>query len=236
MRYAISGASRGIGLEFVRQLLARGDTVEAGARNPSEAEQLAALARDAGHRLRIHALDVTNTQSVRAFAAAVADTPIDVLINNAGVGGKWTPLADMDFEDLAYAMETNAIGPMRLSSALISNVLKGSTRKIVHLSTRMSSMTENTPAGYYGFAGGAYPYRMSKAALNAGMRSMAVDFHEQGLITAVLHPGWVQTDLGGKTAPTSAEEAVKGLLRVIDGLTLANSGRFLDFEGHEIPW
>lgn len=236
MRYAISGASRGIGLEFVRQLLARGDTVEAGARAPSEARQLASLARDAGARLRIHPLDVTDDKSVRAFAAALTETPIDVLINNAGIGGKWCPLIDLDFNDMGKVMETNAIGPMRLSSAMLPNVLKGGARKIVHLTTRMASLADNTPLGVYGFAGGAYAYRMSKAALNAGMRTMAVDFHEQGLITAVINPGWVQTDLGGKIAPTRVEESVQGMLRVIDELNLSNSGRFLDFQGKEVPW
>jgi NAD(P)-dependent dehydrogenase (short-subunit alcohol dehydrogenase family) len=236
MRYVISGASRGIGLEFVRQLLARGDTVEAGARVPAEAKQLASLAREAGNRLRIHPLDVSNTASVRAFAAAVSDAPIDVLINNAGVGGKWDPLPETDFEDMGRTMEVNALGPMRLSAALLSAVLKGNTRKIVHLTTRMASMSENTPVGVYGFAGGAYAYRMSKAALNAGMRTMAVDFREQGLITVLLNPGWVQTDLGGKMAPTRPEESVQGMLRVIDELSLASSGRFFDYQGKECPW
>jgi NAD(P)-dependent dehydrogenase (short-subunit alcohol dehydrogenase family) len=236
MRYAISGASRGIGLEFVRQLLARGDTVEAGARVPWEARQLTSLAREAGGRLRIHALDVTDNASVRAFAAALGDSPIDVLINNAGVTGKWSPFGELDFEDMARAMETNALGPMRLSSALLPLVLKGNTRKIVHLTTRMASLADNTPVGVYGFAGGAYAYRMSKAALNSGMRTMAVDFHEKGLITAVLNPGWVQTDMGGKMAPMRADESVQGLLRVIDELSLARSGRFFDYQGKEMPW
>ncbi|WP_044193339.1 SDR family oxidoreductase [Hyalangium minutum] len=236
MRYAISGASRGIGLEFVRQLLARGDTVEAGARVPSEARQLASLAREAGARLRIHSLDITDTDSVKAFASRVGEAPVDVLINNAGIGGKWHPLVDMDFEDMSQVMETNAVGPIRLSSALIPFVLKGNTRKIVHLTTHMASLADNTPAGVYGIAGGAYAYRMSKAALNAGMRTMAVDFREQGLITAVLSPGWVQTDMGGKMAPTRVEDSVQGMLRVIDELTLVNSGRFFDYQGKELPW
>lgn len=236
MRYAISGASRGIGLEFVRQLLARGDTVEAGARVPSEARQLASLAREAGARLRIHPLDVTDAASVRAFANVVGEAPVDVLINNAGIGGKWNPLTQLDFVDMSRVLETNALGPMRLSAALMSAVLKGPTRKIIHLTTRMASLADNTPAGVYGFAGGAYAYRMSKAALNAGMRTMAVDFREQGLITAVLNPGWVQTDLGGRMAPLRAEDSVQGMLRVIDELTLLNSGRFFDFQGKEVPW
>jgi NAD(P)-dependent dehydrogenase (short-subunit alcohol dehydrogenase family) len=236
MRYAISGTNRGIGLEFVRQLLARGDTIEAGARTPSEARQLASLEKEAGGRLRIHPLDVRDTASVRAFATSVGDVAIDVLINNAGISGKWSPLTHLDFEDMAQAMETNALGPIRLSSALLPAVLRSSTRKIVHLTTRMASMADNTEAGVYGFAGGAYGYRMSKAALNAGMRTMAVDFRAQGLITAVLNPGWVQTDMGSAMAPHRVDDSVVGMLRVIDELSLARSGRFFDFQGAELPW
>lgn len=233
MRYVISGASRGIGLEFVRQLVARGDTVEAGARAPSEARQLASLARESGGRLRIHPLDVSDTASVRAFAAAMGDSPVDVLVNNAGIVGKLDPLPQMDFDDMGRTMEVNALGAMRMCAALLPAVLKSGTRKIIHLTSRMSSMAENTPVGVYGFAGGAYAYRMSKAALNAGMRTMAVDFREQGLITVLINPGWVQTDQGGKMAPLRPEESVQGMLRVIDGLTLASSGRFFDYQGKE---
>ncbi|MDY7226603.1 SDR family oxidoreductase [Hyalangium rubrum] len=236
MRYAISGASRGIGLEFVRQLLARGDTVEAGVRVPSEARLLASLAREAGNRLRIHALDVTEPSSVLTFAANVNEAPLDVLINNAGIGGKWGSLMELDYEDMARVMETNAFGPLRLSAALMPSVLRGSTRKILHLTTRMASLSENNESGVYGFTGGAYGYRMSKAALNVGMRTMAVDFRDKGLITAVLNPGWVCTEMGGKSAPMRAEDSVQGMLRVIDGLTVDNSGGFLDFQGRELPW
>lgn len=235
MRYVISGANRGLGLEFVRQVLLRGDTVEAGARVPAEARQLASLAREAGGRLRIHPLDVTNTHSVRSFAANVGESPIDVLINNAGVAGNWNPLPETDFDDMARAIDVNALGSMRMCAALLSAVLKSGTRKIVHLTTRLSSMAENTHVGFYGAPGGCYPYRMSKAALNALMRTMAVDFREQGLITALLAPGWVQTDMGGKTAPLTPEESVQGMLRVIDGLTQASTGRFFDYSGKECP-
>lgn len=236
MRYAISGASRGIGLEFVRQLLERGDTVEAGARAPSEARLLAPLVREVGPRLRVHQLDVTDQASVRSFAAAVSEAPIDVLINNAGVSGKWCSFMEMDYEDMAQVMVTNAVGPMRLSAALMPAVLKSSTRKIIHLTTRMASLTENTRGGVYGFEGGAYAYRMSKGALNVGMRTMAVDFRDQGLITAAINPGWVKTDMGGKLAPMRPEDAVKGMLRVIDSITKEQSGQFLDFQGREVPW
>jgi NAD(P)-dependent dehydrogenase (short-subunit alcohol dehydrogenase family) len=236
MRYVISGASRGIGLEFVRQLLARGDTVEAGARAPSEARQLTALAREAGGRLRIHPLDVSDTNSVRSFAAAVGEAPVDVLINCAGLPGKWNPLVETDFEDMGRTLDVNTVGAMRMSAALLPTLLKGTTRKLVHMSSRMATMADNTPVGLFGFVGGAYAYRMSKAALNTLMRTMAVDFREQGLITVLLYPGWVQTDMGGKTAFLRPDESVQGMLRVIDELTLASSGRFFDYQGKECLW
>ncbi|SEU37908.1 NAD(P)-dependent dehydrogenase, short-chain alcohol dehydrogenase family [Stigmatella erecta] len=236
MRYAISGASRGIGLEFVRQLLERGDTVEAGVRAPAEARLLAPLVYTVGPRLRIHELDITNQASVKAFAAAVNDGPLDVLINNAGISGKWCSFMEMDYEDMTKVMETNSVGPMRLSAALMPAVLKGPTRKIIHLTTRMASLTENTRGGVYGFEGGAYAYRMSKAALNVCMRTMAVDFRDQGLITAAINPGWVRTEMGGKLAPMRPEDAVRGMLRVIDDITKEQSGMFLDFQGREVPW
>ena len=235
MRYVISGANRGLGLEFVRQLLIRGDTVEAGTRAPAEARQLASLAREAGGRLRIHPLDISNTHSVRSFAAAVCEAPIDVLINNAGVAGKWDPLPETDFEDMARTLEINTLGSMRMCATLISAVLKSNTRKIVHMTSRLASMVENSHVGYYQHPGGLYPYRMSTAALNALMRTMAVDYREQGLITAVLAPGWVQTDMGGKTAALTPEESVLGMLRVIDGLNMERSGRFFDYSGKECP-
>jgi NAD(P)-dependent dehydrogenase (short-subunit alcohol dehydrogenase family) len=236
MRYVISGASRGIGLEFVRQLLARGETVVAGARVPSAANQLNALGKEAGNRLRIHQLDVTDPNSIRAFSMAVNEEPIDVLINNAGLSGKWVAFQEIDYEDMAQVMQTNALGPMRLSAAMLPALLRSPTRKIVNLTTRMASMADNNTTGVYGFAGGAYPYRMSKAALHAGMRTLAVDYRDHGLIAVVLSPGWVQTDMGSKMAPMRVEESVQGMLRVIDGLTLESNGGFFDFQGRECPW
>ncbi len=197
---------------------------------------LAPLLREAEGRLRIHQLDVTDLGSVRAFAAAVGEEPVDVLINNAGIGGQWSPLQELDFADMALVMDTNAIGPMRLSAALLPAVLRSPTRKIVHLTTRMASLTDNTETGVYGFVGGAYAYRMSKAALNIGMRTMAVDFREQGLITAVVNPGWVKTDMGGQLAPMRREESVSNVLKVIDNLTQADNGAFMDFQGRVLAW
>ncbi len=182
MRYAISGASRGIGLEFVRQLLARGDTVEAGVRVPSEAEAAgSSLAREAGHRLRVHSLDVTVPSSVRSFAAAVSETPVDVVINNAGVSGKWSSLVDLDYEDMGRVMETNAFGPLRLSSALMPGGAAGR-----HAQDRPPHHAHGLAHRQH--AGGRLRLRRRRLRLphvqggaERGMRTMAVDYGEEGL-------------------------------------------------------
>ncbi|HZI11179.1 MAG TPA: SDR family oxidoreductase [Myxococcus sp.] len=229
MRYVITGASRGIGLEFVQQLLKRGDTVEAGVRSQEGAKRLEPLARESGGRLRIHALDVEDAASIRAFAADLRASPVDVLINNAGVYGQACALADVDYADLARTFGINALGPLRVTSALLPALRQGTSRRVAHVSSRMGSIASNTE-------GGSYAYRMSKAALNAGVRSMSHDLKAEGFVTVMLHPGWVQTDMGGPEAPLPAAASVRGMLRVIDGLGPEHSGRFLDYQGQEVPW
>ncbi len=229
MRFVISGANRGIGLEFVRQLLVRGDSVDAGVRAPAEARLLQGIAREVEGRLRILPLDVQDPLSIQAFAAVVSESPVDVLINNAGVSGKWQGLAELDIEDVARTIAINALGPLRLTGALMPALLKSATRKVVHISSRMGSLAENAE-------GGAYAYRLSKASLNMGMRSIANDYRSQGHITGALNPGWVKTDMGGPDAPLRADESVRGMLQVIDRLSPEQSGQFLDFQGKDIPW
>ncbi|MFP2929741.1 SDR family oxidoreductase [Pyxidicoccus sp. 3LG] len=229
MRYVITGASRGIGLEFVQQLLRRGDTVEAGVRSPEGARRLEPLARESGNRLRIHALDVESDASIRSFAADVCASPVDVLINNAGVPGLWCALADVDYADMARTFAINAMGPLRVTSALLPALRRGAARKVAHVSSNMGSVANNTE-------GGAYAYRMSKTALNMGVRTLANDLRAEGFVTVALHPGWVQTDMGGPQAPLPAQDSVRGLLRIIDGMGPEHSGRFLDYQGAELPW
>jgi NAD(P)-dependent dehydrogenase (short-subunit alcohol dehydrogenase family) len=232
MRIVITGTNRGIGLELTRQYLARGDTVDAAVRFPSQATALNALIAVAGGRLRVHACDVTSDTGVYAFGHALerADTAgIDLLINNAGVMGKMTSLEDLDVADLHTTFEVNAIGPLRVARALLPLVLRSQRKTIVHMTSRMGSIADNT-------SGGAYAYRMSKAALNMACRSMALDLADRGVITAVFHPGWVQTDMGGLHAPTPVDASSRGLIAQFDALTPEKSGRFWSFEGTEIPW
>lgn len=229
MRYVITGASRGIGFEFVQQLLRRGETVDAGVRAPEMARRLEPLLHESGNRLRIHPLDVTQADSVKAFAANVCREPVDVLINNAGVQGQWVGLHELDYADLERTIAVNALGPLRITSALLPALRHGKGRKVAHVTSRMGSLSSNTE-------GGAYAYRMSKAALNMGVLSMANDLRRDGLAFVLLHPGWVKTDMGGADAPLPPSDSVSGMLRVIDGLSLEHSGRFFDYEGAEVPW
>jgi NAD(P)-dependent dehydrogenase (short-subunit alcohol dehydrogenase family) len=229
MRIVITGCSRGIGLELVRQYSARGERVEAGARSPAQAGALVELSRRNADLVAVHPVDVADPRSVAAFAAGLAAGPVDLLINNAGVSGKWQGFEDLDWEDLLHTFSVNALGALRVTRALLPRLRQSQVRKVVHISSRMGSIDDNT-------SGGAYAYRMSKAALNMASRSLAADLKSEHFASVVLHPGWVKTDMGGAEAPLAVEGAVASLVRTIDGLTPEDSGKFLSFDAHEIPW
>jgi len=215
----ITGANRGLGLEFVRQYAAAGWKVIATVRNPDRAEALRALEGD----IRIEQLDVSDVEAIRAFAARI-DEPIDHLICNAGVMGKYS---EVDPDSWAYTLRVNVIAPTILAQALVDRVAPGG--KVVAITSKMGSIGDNQ-------SGGGIIYRSSKAALNAAWRSLAIDWQGRDLTVAMLHPGWVQTDMGGAQAPTPPEESIAGLRQVIAGLTRDRSGSFLDYQGNAIPW
>ena len=226
MRTLVTGANRGIGLELVRQLRDRGDEVDACARNPDDARELQSLA---GDRVRIHRLDVTSAASVRDLAGALAGASLDIVFNVAGINGgprqSIRQMADdLDLRDVADTCEVNAIGALRVAVALLPNVRRGRAKKLVHITSGMGSITDNTSGGYYA-------YRMSKAALNMMSRSLAVDLRPEGIASYVINPGWVQTDMGGSGAPTPVADSVRGILREIERATLADSGEFLNWKG-----
>lgn len=231
MRTVVTGANRGIGLELVKQLSERGDSVEACARNPRDAADLQALA---GDRVHIHPLDVTSPSSVHALARALDGVPIDILFNVAGVyGGPSQSIRqmadDLALQDVADTYQVNAMGPLRMSVALLPNVRRGTAKKLVHVTSGMGSISDNTSGGYYA-------YRMSKAALNMMSRSLAVDLKSEGITSVVINPGWVQTDMGGRSAPTPVSESVRGILREVDRATVADSGEFLNWRGNRYAW
>lgn len=229
MQWVISGANRGIGLEFVRQLAARGDRVDATARNPADAVALRELADSSEGRVRVFACDIGDESSVRSFAAARGESPIDILVNNAGIMGAMSSLQELDMADATRTFEVNALGPLRLSRALLPAMLRGETRKILHITSGMGSITDNT-------SGGAYGYRMSKAALNMGNKSMSLDLHAQKVVCVVMNPGWVQTDMGGSGAPTPVDVSVSTMIARIEAATLEHSGQFFDLKGGELPY
>jgi NAD(P)-dependent dehydrogenase (short-subunit alcohol dehydrogenase family) len=222
MRSVVTGANRGIGLELVRQLKARGDDVIACARSRSaDLDKLG---------VRVESVDVSDANSVRALARSLGDLPVDHVFNVAGVyGGSKQSIAqmadDLELRDVLETYDINAVGPLRISIALLPNLRRGTAKKIVHVTSGMGSISDNTSGGYYA-------YRMSKAALNMASRSLAVDLKGEGILSVVINPGWVQTDMGGKSAPTPVDESVRGILREVDRATLADSGEFLNWKGN----
>ncbi|MCC6623492.1 MAG: SDR family oxidoreductase [Deltaproteobacteria bacterium] len=227
-RWLITGANRGIGLELTRQLLRRGDAVVATARHPESARELAALAERAPGRLTVAACDVTDRASVEALAAAVRE-PLDVLVSNAGVYGESETIESLDDRDMLRTLDTNALGALRVTAALLPHLRRGRDKKIVAITSGMGSIGDNK-------SGGAYGYRMSKAALNMAMRSLAVDLEGEGVTVVVVNPGWVKTDMGGASAPTTVEESASRMIALIDRLTPTDSGTFFDYRGYTWPW
>ena len=207
MRIVVTGANRGMGLELVRQLRDRGDEVEACARRP-DAPALRALA---GDRVRLHALDVTDATSVGALAAALGDAAIDIVWNVAATysaDGLPALAGDLALAEVAAMYEVNAIGALRVSLALLPHLRRGTARKLVHISSDMASIGDND-------RGGAYAYRMSKAALNMMSRSLAADLRGERIVSVVINPGWVKTDLGGPRAPGVPEDSARGALALL---------------------
>ena len=221
--FVVTAANRGLGLEFARQIAGRGDRVIATARKPEQAHELNELG------VRVEPLDVTDDDSVAGFAAALDGESVDVLINNAGYGVRSRPLEQVDFGEMQYFFDVNTLGPLRLTRALLPSLRAGGDRKVVNITSRMGSIEDNS-------SGKAYEYRASKAALNMATKSLAIDYEDDGFVCVVLHPGWVQTDMGGAGAPVKPEDSISGMLRVIDRLSPDDNGDFLDFTGESIPW
>lgn len=222
----ITGANRGLGLEFTRQYAADGWRVFAACRDPAGARDLAAVEGD----VSAETLDVDDGPQVAALANKLSGQPIDVLINNAGIyGPKGVTRDTVVYDAWGQVFRTNAMSPLAVSAAFAANVAQGGQKKIITLSSIMGSIAENDSSG-------DFIYRSSKAAVNAVMKSLAGDLKSEGITVAVLHPGWVRTDMGGPDASIEAPESVTGMRAVIAGLKESDSGRFLNYDGTEIPW
>ena len=225
----ITGSNRGIGLEFVRQYLGRGDRVLASCRNPQAAGELAQLAV-ANDRLRLLTLDVSDESSMAALADTIRDEAIDVLINNAGVyGPRDAGFGNVNGADWERVMRVNAIAPLLLTQHIIGSLRQGRDKKLVYITSKMGSIDDNK-------GGGSYIYRSSKTALNSVVRSLSVDLAGAGFSVAVVHPGWVLTDMGGPHALIDTHTSVAGMITVIDQLNPDNSGGFFNYDGAPIPW
>lgn len=226
----ITGAGRGIGLAFSEQYAAAGWRVFATCRAPERAAELQAIAERNADTVSLHPLDVGERAASAALAEELADEAIDVLLNNAGVyGPRPQGFADADDDAWARVFDTNVMGPLRMAQAFAPHVGRSARRLIVTLSSRMASVGEND-------GGGAYIYRSSKAALNAVVKSLAIDLGARGIVSVCFHPGWVSSDMGGSGAPLSPAESAAGMRRVIDGLGPGDNGRFLDYDGGAIAW
>ena len=226
--WMVTGVNRGIGLELVRQLAARGDHVIAACREPARATQLQAIAAQNSGRVDIHALDVTSDASVSALKGAIGSRPIDVLVNNAGVMGNdpQSPL-NMDYDEFARVLAVNAISPLRVTNALLDN-LESARGKAVVISSMMGSFA-------FGEAEKT-AYCVSKTAANRVFKLLAGELQPRGVSVAIISPGWVRTDMGGPNAALAVEDSVRGLLQQIDGWTLEKSGSFSNYAGQALVW
>lgn len=212
----ITGANRGIGLEFARQYAADGWSVIATARRPDEAAELHQLGAE------ILPLDAADPAAIDALAARLQARSLDVLIANAGVLPR-----GLDADEWAHAFATNCIGPTLLARALKPSMAAGG--RMIAITSKMGSIADNG-------SGGAIAYRSSKAALNAAWRSLSIDWRGDDLALAMLHPGWVQTDMGGPGAAIDPVTSVTGMRKTIDALTPGRTGSFLNYDGQELPW
>jgi len=230
-RIVVTGGNRGIGLEFVRQLLARGERVIAACRQPGKALRLTELAGAHPGRLQVLPLRLDDERSIRELAreAGLLTDGLDLLINNAGVlvsGECFGELSAATFND---TLATNAVGPLLLAQALAPLLEHGTAPRVVNISSDLGSL-----AATHGFQ--TPSYAMSKAALNMATRLEAAELGARGMVVVSINPGWVKTDMGGSRAPLAVSDSVSGMLAVIDRLGAADNGRFLDHTGTALDW
>lgn len=226
----VTGANRGIGLEFCRQYVEAGWKVLACCRQPSAAHELQRLAaRHSG--LSVHELDVARFDQVDALSVQLRGATIDVLLANAGIYGDHDRhgFGAVDYRRWQETMNVNTLAPVKLLEAFLPQLQRSERKLMVAITSLMGSMADNR-------GGGALFYRSSKAALNAAMRTLSIDLRPSGVGIIILHPGWVRTDMGGEQAPTSAAESVSGMRQVIDEFHIQDTGCFVNFRGETLPW
>ncbi|VAW41427.1 hypothetical protein MNBD_CHLOROFLEXI01-1809 [hydrothermal vent metagenome] len=228
----ITGANRGIGLELTRQFLAHGDFVIATCRQPVKAAELHILAETFADQLMIQQLDVTNDDSVAVAKTAVSHKikSLDIIINNAGILYGDETFTNFDPKKMQHTFDVNVVGTMRVVTQFIELLRLGNSAKIINISSQLGSLIENERDT------GHYSYNSSKAALNMVTRKLVYDTKEDNITVISMHPGWVQTDMGGASATLQTPESAQGIMDVMSRLTLADSGKFYVYSGEEHPW
>lgn len=224
----ITGANRGIGLALVVRYLDAGCHVIATCRDPAKADALQALAEQHS-AIEILPLETTDDNQIDSLAETLAGRKLDILINNAGVmGGKRQSAKDMDYAAWLDAFAVNTLAPFRLSVAMLDNLSMSERPRLITVSSQMGALARQSA--------GAIIYRSSKAALNKAMQGLALELQTQGVVVCPVHPGWVQTDMGGQQADLTPAQSADGLFKLIDQLDMSKSGRFWNYNGDEHPW
>ena len=225
----ITGANRGIGLKLSEQFAEDGWQVLACCRNPADAGELQALS-DRGLAIEVHALDVTNYEQMAALSDQLANRPIDVLLSNAGIyGSKGASFGEIDAQEWRQVLEVNTIAPLMLVQAFVEQVAASQQKLVAVISSKVGSIADNT-------SGGSYIYRSSKTAVNQVVKCLSIDLADRDISVISLHPGWVQTEMGGPNAEISTDESVSGLKGILQTAGLAQSGHFIEYDGSSIPW
>ena len=225
----ITGANRGLGLGFVKSFLAKNANVICTTRNISGSQELLECKKKYPNNIEVLELDLLKENSENTLSDLLSDKPIDILINNAGVGNSNQQFGSVSSKPWLEVLKVNLIAPLMITQSIIENVKKGSGKKIYFLSSQLGSIGDNT-------SGGMYIYRSSKTGLNQIVKSLSVDLKAHGITVISLHPGWVKTDMGGPNAPVSIEESIEGMMKVIKATDIRDTGRFLNYDGRELPW
>ncbi len=223
----VTGANRGLGLQWVRKLGPNSERIIATCRDPESANELNELAEQ--YRVDVQSMDVTSEEDIEALVELLDGDSIDLLINNAGVMGPADSGGFSDLDGWRDTFEANTLAPIHLSQRLAAHVAASDRKLIANITSKMGSITDNS-------SGGRIIYRSSKAALNAATRSFSLDHAEQGIVTLLLHPGWVQTDMGGPNGLIDTETSIRGMAAVLDRADGDMNGGFFNYDGQSIPW
>ena len=225
----ITGANRGIGLGFVKKYIEKNAHVLCTTRDILGSKELLACKEEYPKNIEIFEIDLLKENAGVTLANLLKDRPIDILISNAGVGSSNQHFEAVSLKPWLNVLKVNLIAPLIITQAVIENVKKSSVKKIYFLSSQLGSIEDNK-------SGGMYIYRSSKTGLNQVVKSLSIDLKAYGITVVALHPGWVKTDMGGPNAPVSIDESVEGMIRVIDTTDIKDTGKFLNYDGRELPW